>query len=491
MKNIFGTIGIAAVTSILTFAGAKRYIYNDTPLPAPSNNSIVKQAAYNPGSAGNKGGYINLEDAAENSVKSVVHINVKTAAQVVETNGNDFFSQFFGNQRQYIPPQAGSGSGVIISADGYVVTNNHVVNNANEVTVTLNDRRIVEAKVIGTDHSTDLALLKINETNLPYLKYANSDEVRLGEWVLAVGYPLQLESTVTAGIVSAKSRRLGINEQNNMGGSSIESFIQTDAAVNPGNSGGALVNANGDLIGINSAIASPTGSYAGYSYAIPSNLVKKVITDLQKYGNVQRAYLGIVPLLLKDATPEQISAYKLDKIDGIYIYQVSPGGAAEKAGIKKGDFITAINNVNIKNFPELQGQLGNYKPGDKINLNYLRDGKTITTSATLKNASNTTDIVKFAFWEKLGASYRTLNRSELQQLEIDGGLLVSNVGKGLIAQQTKMAKQYVIISANGRNIRTEQDLKAIVQKLNSGDVLELSGLYPGYRGQYDYSITMR
>jgi serine protease Do len=491
IKNILTTVGIAIITSILTFAGAKRFIYNDIPLPSAETNNF-KHTSNTEGSAGTVGGYVNLEDAAERSVKSVVNINVKTNAQVVESRGDDFFSQFFGNQRQYIPPQAGSGSGVIISSDGYIVTNNHVVNNASELTVTLNDKRTVIAKVIGTDPNTDLSLIKIEETNLPFLNYANSDNVRLGEWVLAVGYPLQLESTVTAGIVSAKSRRLGINEQKNQtGSSSVESFIQTDAAVNPGNSGGALVNAKGDLIGINSAIASPTGSYAGYSYAIPSNLVKKVVADLKKYGNVQRGYLGIVPLDVKTASKEQIKTYSIDKIDGVFVLQVSPGGGAEKGGIQKGDFITAINDVGVKNFPEMQGQIGNYKPGDKIKINYQRNNKIYTTVVELKNASNNTDIVKNNFWNNLGGTYRALTKAECTQVGIPAGLLVTSTGNGLIAQQTEMAPKYIITSANNKPVRSEEEFQKIVSSLSSGDKLELVGVYPGYRGQYDYTITMR
>jgi serine protease Do len=491
MKNILSTVAIALVTSILTFAGAKRFIYNDIPLQSADPINI-KQTSDTDGSAGAVGGYVNLEDAAERSVKSVVHINVKTNAQVVESRGDDFFSQFFGNQRQYIPPQAGSGSGVIISADGFIVTNNHVVNNASEVTVTLNDKRTVTAKVIGTDPNTDLALIKIEESNLPFLNYANSDNVRLGEWVLAVGYPLQLESTVTAGIISAKSRRLGINDQKNTTGTtSVESFIQTDAAVNPGNSGGALVNAKGDLIGINSAIASPTGSYAGYSYAIPANLVKKVVADLKKYGNVQRGYLGIVPLEAKDASDEQLSAYSIDKVDGVFVLQVSPDGGAQKAGLKMGDFITAINDVPVKTFPEMQGQLGNYKPGDKVKINYLRNSKPNTTIVELKNLNNNTEIVKNNYWNNLGASYRALSKAECAQVGIPAGVLVTNISNGLIAQQSEMAPKYIITSANNKPVRNEAELKAIVSALNAGDKLELLGVYPGYRGQYDYTITMK
>jgi serine protease Do len=496
MNKILGTVAIATVTSICTFAVAKNFIYSDTPFPNSNNASMVKNASYvaNENNA-ETSGYTNLENAAEKSVKAVVHIKVNTNAQVVDQQnpfGNDdFFGQFFGGGRQYIPSQQASGSGVIISTDGYIVTNNHVIDNAKEVTVTLNDKQEKIAKVIGKDPSTDLALLKIEETNLPYLSYGNSDIVRLGEWVLAVGYPLNLETTVTAGIVSAKSRSIGVNQQkmNGSGTSAIESFIQTDAAVNPGNSGGALVNASGDLIGINSAIASPTGSYAGYSYAIPSNLVKKVIEDLMKFGNVQRGYLGIQFLDSKTATAEQKTAYGLDKIDGIYVAAVTKGGGAEAAGIKEGDFIMKVNGATVKTSPQLLEQVGRYRPGNKIEITYLRNNKEANTTIELKNINGNTSIVKNEFASKLGATFRTLTKDEAKQMNITGGVLITNIGSGKLAQQTRIKKSFVITQVDEQDIKSVEELNTKLNGSSDGKI-QLSGVYPNYQGLYYYNLDL-
>jgi serine protease Do len=491
-SRIAGTVAIAAITSIVTFSMAKRYIYTDTPFFNSNNKSMASNTAYMGNtSSTTQGGYVSLESAAEKSVKAVVHIKVVTKAKEITSNpfgDDDFFSRFFGPQRQYIPPQKGSGSGVIISADGYVVTNNHVIENASEVSVTLNDRQVKKARVIGTDPTTDLALLKIDETNLPYLTYGNSDNVRLGEWVLAVGYPLDLETTVTAGIVSAKSRNIGINEQK-IGGSAVESFIQTDAAVNPGNSGGALVNAMGDLIGINSAIASPTGSYAGYSYAIPSNLVKKVIEDLKQFGNVQRGYLGINFLDSKNATEEQISAYKLDKINGVYVNGVSKNGGAESAGIKEGDVITKINNIAVSTSPQLLELIARQRPGDKVTVSYIREAKEKVATVELRNINGTTGIVKNEFASKLGASFKPISKADAQKLGIKGGVMIAQIGNGKIAQQTRIKPGFIITEIDEEPISSTEEMNAKINKSSDGKV-QLSGVYPNYQGLYYYSLDL-
>jgi serine protease Do len=493
MNKVLGTIGIAAITSLVTFAGAKRFIYNDVPLTSSSKNgTLVKQTSYPSDVTGSAGsGYTNLELAAEKSVKSVVHIKVNTKAQMVQTQspfGNDdFWNQFFGGGRQYIPPSQSSGSGVVISADGYIVTNNHVIENANNVTVTFNDKLEMTATLVGRDPSTDLALLKVDAKDLPYLSYGNSDNVKLGEWVLAVGYPLNLETTVTAGIISAKSRSIGINSQKSR--TAVESFIQTDAAVNPGNSGGALVNAAGDLIGINSAIASPTGSYAGYSYAIPSNLAKKVVEDLKQYGNVQRGFLGIAPLSKKEASEEEISAYKLDKTPGIYVAGVNKGGAADAAGIKEGDFITKINGVNINSSPELLEQVARYRPGNEITISYLRAGKEVTTKATLKNINGNTSIVKNEFASRISAQYRALTKDESRKLGIKGGLLVTNLGKDGKLANTGMKTNFIITAVDEESVTTVEELNAAINETKGS--FQLAGVYPGYQGVYYYEVDLK
>jgi Do/DeqQ family serine protease len=385
-------------------------------------------------------------------------------------------------------PQESSGSGVVVSADGYIVTNNHVIDGADQIKVIFNNKKTVSAKLVGKDASTDLAVLKVDESNLSFIQYGNSDDVRLGQWVLAVGYPLTLETTVTAGIVSAKYRNIGINQQKS-GNNAIESFIQTDAAVNPGNSGGALVNARGELIGINAAIASPTGSYAGYSFAIPSNIVKKVVNDMMKFGNVQRAYLGVGYLDSKNATPEQISAYRLDKIEGIYINQIMENSSAEDAGLKVGDVITKIGNYNIKSGPQMLEKIAQYRPGESITINYIRNGNTATTTAKLKNVLGNTQIVKNEplSKEKLGVQMRDLTGQEAGQLGINGGVYITGIlQNGLIAKQTRMKKGFVITQMNEQAITSIKEMEKILQSDEKD--FQFGGLYPNYQGLYYYEI---
>jgi Do/DeqQ family serine protease len=430
---------------------------------------------------------VDFQAAAEASVRAVVHIKTTTKPQtrVVRDPWAEFFG-FDGNQIQRIPPQMGSGSGVVVSQDGYIVTNNHVVAGADQVTVTFNDRYTTQAKVIGTDPSTDIAVIKVNEKNLQYMEFGNSDDVRLGQWVLAVGYPLTLDATVTAGIVSAKSRSIGINRTQS--DRAIESFIQTDAAVNPGNSGGALVNTTGQLVGINSAIASPTGSYAGYSYAIPANIVRKVSNDLMQYGTVQRAYLGIALLDRKNTSSEQLSAYGIDRTEGVYVAGILEGSGASRSALKKGDFITAINSVAVRTEPELMEQIARYKPGDNISVTYLRGGKTAITTVQLKNSENNTNIVKEpGIARMLGGTLRAINASEKKQYSISGGVVVEKVGTGLLSQQTNMRDGFIITSVNDREIATVDDLQRLLAA--SPKNVQLAGVYPGYKGMYYYGLT--
>lgn len=497
MKKIVGIITIAALTSMLTFIVAKKFIYSDQVFAQNENlnNDFKLQHANYTGeapAANPVGGYVNLEDAAEASAKAVVHIKTETKATNVRYR--DPFAELFGNpfgQRQFNAPQSASGSGVVISADGFIVTNNHVVDGADEVTVTFNNKRTVNAKVVGTDPSTDLALLKVEETGLPFLNFGNSDNVRLGEWVLAVGYPLNLETTVTAGIVSAKQRNIGINQRKG-GENAIESFIQTDAAVNPGNSGGALVNASGLLIGINSAIASPTGSYAGYSYAIPANLVKKVVDDMRQFGNVQRAYLGINFVDSKTQDPETRKQFNLDNINGIYINNVIEGSSAENAGIQKGDILVSIGEKKINTGAQLQENVARLRPGDKINVTLERNGRTINKTVVMKNSLGNTEIVKKAarasYEKSLGASFRDLSAQEKSALKSRGGVMITDISNGALSKYTRIKKGFVITEVNETRIYSKADLQKVFN--SESREFQMGGFYPNYEGNYFYSFRI-
>ena len=398
---------------------------------------------------------IDFTKAANAAVPAVVHIKTKIPAKRRTNNlGNrnsmeDFFEQFFGPQ--VMPEQKASGSGVIISEDGYIVTNNHVVSDgstgvADEITVTLNSKKTFKARVIGRDPSSDIAVLKIEGKGFPFLLYGNSDNVKLGQWVLAIGYPLTLETTVTAGIVSAKGRSIGINSRQS--NTPIESFIQTDAAVNQGNSGGALISTDGQLIGINSAILAPSGTYAGYSFAIPVNLVKKIVNDLIKFGDVKRPYLGV-----------QVAEDRFEAGDGAHIGQVSKDGAAAEIGLKKGDIITGINDVSVNSWTELQGTIASYNAGDKVKITYKREGKEYSGTATLKNKVGTMEeLAATGIEDKLGADLETLDKKKAQQYDIDGGVLVKKIKEGGPFSRTRMQDGFVITSINGMDVTTIEEL---------------------------------
>ncbi len=425
-----------------------------------------------------------FEQAASASVEAVVHIKTQTKGRKVTARTGDFFEQFFGPQQYYMPPQMGSGSGVVVSPDGYIVTNYHVVANAENVTVTFNDRYTTEAEVVAKDASTDIAVLKVDEKNLPYMEFGNSDNVRLGQWVLAVGYPLTLDATVTAGIVSAKSRSLGINRTQSA--SAIESFIQTDAAVNPGNSGGALVNTEGQLIGINSAIASPTGSYAGYSYAIPANLVKKVVNDLTKFGTVQRAYLGIE---LRTRNPRDLTISE-NRIEGVYVAGVPENTGAYQAGIREGDYITRINDIAVNSEPELLEQIARYKPGDHVSVTYIRDGKERNTSVLLKNINGNTSLMRGQAANTavlLGANMRPLTEKEKSEYGVENGAIVTDISSGIIALQTNMKKGFIILSANDTEVNSADDVQRVLAKTGK---VRLGGFYPGNNAMYYYGLNI-
>jgi len=443
---------------------------------------------------------IDFERAAAAAVPSVVHIKVTMKAKEVshmEGPGGDqddpfgdMFKRFFGDGGRgghafVEPDQKASGSGVIISSDGYIATNNHVVNGATNIVVTLNNRRNYTAKVIGTDPNTDLALIKIDGKDLPVMNIGNSDDVKLGQWVLAIGYPLNLDVTVTQGIVSAKSRNIGINTQ---ASAPVESFIQTDAAVNPGSSGGALVNTNGELVAINSAIASPTGSFAGYAYAIPSNLMKKVISDIMKYGSVQRGYLGIsmAPEGLDDAKKKELGINS--DADGVFVMETSPNGAAAQAGIKKGDVITTINDLPVTSDARLAELIARQKPGDHVKIDYIRDGAKKTADVVLQGKMGTFASSGSAAVESLGAKFSDLSKEDASRLGIDGGVVVNNIQDGVLSNQTNMRPGFIITRIGETRVHNVAELKDALSK--QGSNFQIQGVYPDNSQEvYYYGIN--
>ncbi|MCO6490343.1 MAG: Do family serine endopeptidase [Phaeodactylibacter sp.] len=409
--------------------------------------------------------------AAAESVTPAV-VNIKT---VQGGGGFDFWG---GNSLG-----AASGSGVIISPDGFIVTNNHVIEDSDDIEVTLNDKREFSAELIGTDPSTDLALIRIKGKGLPYLEFGNSDSLRVGEWVVAVGNPFNLESTVTAGIVSAKGRSIDILE----GQDRIESFIQTDAAVNPGNSGGALVNTNGELIGINTAIITRSGRYEGYSFAVPANLARKVIRDLKDFGVVQRGILGV---FIDEVTSERARELGLDAVEGVFVTRVTPGSGADDAGMRKGDVIVGINGVITKTLPEMQEQLGRYRPGNSVTVDFIRNGKKQTANVLLKNKSNSTALVtekNADVLTNLGFELRELTREERRRLKTDGVKVIS-IYRGSRIERTNMDPGFIITKIDNKPV---ESVDALVEELGkaSGKVM-LEGVYESYPGEYYYAFPI-
>jgi len=442
---------------------------------------------------------VDLTYAAEKALPCVVYIKntQNSKVQTVEYSDpfEDFFSDPFGGffgrgqggnggkrQRQVqTPKRTAAGSGVIISADGYIVTNNHVVDGADELMVTLNDNKEYSARIVGADATTDLALIKIDAKNLPAIQIANSDDVKIGEWVLAVGNPLGLNNTVTAGIVSAKARSM------NTGG--VTSMIQTDAAINQGNSGGALVNTAGALIGINAMLASPTGSNIGYGFAIPTSIMNKVVDDIKKYGTVQRAMIGIQGSDVNtyvDSEKEKGNEVDLGTMEGIYIAKVVDDGAAADAGLKEGDVITHIDGQKVTQFGELQGILAQKRPGDKINLTYLRNKSKKTVTLTLKNEKGNTKVVKDADLDVLGGQFRPITDSQKEQLNIGYGLQVLKVSGGKL-KDAGVPQGFVIQRVNDQSIKTIEDLQKVVKDASKSKepVLWIQGIYPtGKKGYF-------
>ena len=491
-KNILGVGAIVLLSSGVAGLTTYKLLQSNDAAKETSFNEMFKQnpnvklAAFDAVNAQP----IDLTQAAENSLHAVVHIRSTQEAKTrTVQQAPDIFDFFFGDgrgqQRQVqSQPRVGFGSGVIISKDGYIVTNNHVIEGADEISVKLNDNREFKGRVIGTDPSTDLALIKIEGDDFPTVPVGNSDEPKVGEWVLAVGNPFNLNSTVTAGIVSAKARSLGVYN----GG--IESFIQTDAAINQGNSGGALVNARGELVGINSVLYSPTGAYSGYGFAIPTSIMKKVIADLKEYGTVQRAVLGIKGTPINDdqqMMPEEIKkkVKELGATDGVLIAEVIDGGSAA-GNLEVDDVIIGIDGKRVKNFAELQEGLAKHRPGDKVTVKVLRDKKEKDIEMTLKNAQGTTKVVKSAGMDILGAAFREVPQELKRQLNLGYGVEVTGVTDGKM-KAAGIRKGFIILKANGQPVKSVNDLEDVLKAATQSpdQVLFLSGMFPsGKRANY-------
>ncbi len=495
MKKILGFLAIGIAGGLI---GAAIFIKFGNNEPQSSNIPPIVQerpftvpAHYARLTAGTASGQMlpDFTDAAELTVNAVVHIRTEyTRKSPVYDHFFFDFHDFFGDRRRRSTPQSrpivATGSGVIISDDGYIVTNNHVVQEAEFIEVTLNDRRTFEARIIGTDPTTDLAVIKIEASDLPYILYGNSDNVRIGEWVLAVGNPFNLTSTVTAGIVSAKARNINILV--NPEGTAIESFIQTDAAVNRGNSGGALVNLRGELIGINAAIASGTGYYTGYSFAIPVNIVKKVVDDFLIYGAIQRAFIGVS---IREIDGRFAREEGIEEVRGVYVAGVSDNSAAKAAGIKDGDIILSVNGTKVNTTSELLEIIGVHRPGDEVSLIVRRNNRDREIPVVLRNRDGETKRVQKEerqIMKILGATLETASQELQNQLGIANGVQVTKLGSGVL-KEAGVREGFIITSIDNRNVNSPEEVENMLRDKKGGVLVE--GIYPNrMRAYYGFGL---
>jgi serine protease Do len=467
-KYLLGALFMALLgASIALFAYTK--IIGDPQVAISKDSSIVENReakAILTSFQMQEGGQVDFTYAAEQTVHGVVHVHTKT--MMSGQSDNPFMEYFYGNRNSRPREVSGYGSGVIISADGYIITNNHVIENAASVEVTLNDNRTFTAQVLGRDMASDIALIKIKADNLPFIKYGDSEQLRLGEWVLAVGNPFNLTSTVTAGIVSAKGRSLTDPD----GTYRIESFIQTDAALNMGNSGGALVNTKGLLVGITSAIYSPNGAYAGNSFAIPVSIVKKVIDDLKEFGEVQRALMGVN---IKDVESVDAEKQNLKDVRGVLITNVLPDGSAEDAGMKENDVIVKFDGITVNTVSELQEQVGKYRPGDKATVTYIRNSKENTAQLIMKNVAGNTKVVTAGMGDEpvYGARLQSLGSDEMRSFKVDYGVKVTELNDGKF-KDIGIKRGYIILSVNGKRVKSSADVRQFTN--NEGSLKSIGGI---------------
>ncbi|HEX2608096.1 MAG TPA: trypsin-like peptidase domain-containing protein [Flavisolibacter sp.] len=503
-KQILLIIAISAASAVGSVALYNKFTATQPVVIGSGEKGLpVNYAGFFDGKTGSPAEGMDFTKAANAAVPAVVHIKTKIPAQKVSNNlgrnsnrgFDDLFDQLFGEGGfgpNIIPEQRASGSGVIISEDGYIVTNNHVISAqgggiASEITVTLSNRKTFKARVIGRDPSSDIAVLKIDATKLPFLVYGNSDNVLLGQWVLAIGYPLTLDATVTAGIVSATGRSIGINSrQTQRGDTPVESFIQTDAAVNQGNSGGALVNTNGELIGINSAILAPSGTYAGYSFAIPVTIIKKIVNDIIQYGDVQRGYLGVSYAPTDDLSEDQIKSLGIPtNLTGVYVSSVSSEGGAAAAGIKKGDVITRVNNATVTSGVQMSAQIAGFRPGDKVPVTYNRGGKEFTVNVILKKKS---DVINNNIGTRLKADLSTLSSDKAARYGIEGGVVVNKIFDDSPLSRARIQPGFIIISVGGQEINSIEELTELL--MNMSGTVKVEGIYPGNDMPYSYPVNL-
>lgn len=496
MNRFLQLIVAAAIGSAITIAAGNWYGDKASTVKIEHINGVpASSVAYTVNEDG-EAIPLDFTGTAEKVTHAVVHIRSTQEGGRVSSSQDPLREFFYGPSPMQRGPSQSTGSGVIVNANGYIVTNNHVVQGADIVEVTLQDNSTYKAEVVGTDPDTDIAVIKVNQKDLPYLSFVDSDQAKVGQWVLAVGNPFNLNSTVTAGIISAMGRNINIinsnsrDEDQQIGNTAIESFIQTDAAINPGNSGGALVSLDGGLLGINTAIASPTGAYSGYGFAVPSNIVSKVVEDLISYGTVQRGWLGVT---VQNLTSDLAKQEDLDRNEGAYIVDFADNSSAKEAGVQKGDVVIKLDETEIKSSTALIGYIGTKRPGDKIMMQVDRKGKIVTLPVVLKNREGNVSTVKREEKEafaSLGLQLEEVDAKVLRRLELKHGVRVSDLSNGKLARYTEMKEGFIITRVDDKPVGSVKEVNEILKKKKEGDLVTFSGIYEDFPREYIYAIRL-